>query len=96
MGENFDDGDLVGDWYLFGRLLRMGDERLPKPLLVLSGDRREVRGTEVVLTPFGEAVLDGAAAYHSANPIDDWASGVRLSSAEGAVWFRDGTALVRC
>jgi hypothetical protein len=96
MGENFEDGDLVGDWYLFGRLLGLGDARLPRPLLILSGAGRDMRQTEAALTPFGEAVLDGAAAFHASNPIDDWACGVRLSSAESSLWFREGTRLIRC
>src|SRR5262245_17216950 len=31
--KNLEDADLVGDWYLFGRLLRLGNKQLPKPLL---------------------------------------------------------------
>jgi len=37
--EDWDEGDFVGDYFLFGRVLKLGDERLPKPLLALSGDR---------------------------------------------------------
>jgi hypothetical protein len=94
MGENWENGDLVGDWYLFGRLLRMSDERLPKPLLTISGDRRAMRGTEVALTSFGEAVAEGRQSNYLANPIEDWVAGVRLSSADGALWVRDGEKLV--
>ena len=53
----------------------------PKPLLTLSGDQTSIRHTEAALTPFGEEVLKGAASNYPANPIDDWAAGVRLSSA---------------
>jgi hypothetical protein len=95
MAETFEQGDLVGDWYLFGRLLRLGDTRNPKPLLTLSGDLTSIRQTEAVLTPFGEEVLKGAASNYPANPIDDWAAGVRLSSANGVLWFNDGGKLVR-
>ena len=95
MAETFEQGDLVGDWYLFGRLLRLGDARNPKPLLTLSGDLTSIRQAEAVLTPFGEEVLKGAASNYPANPIDDWAAGVRLSSASGELWFNDGGKLVR-
>lgn len=95
MAETFEQGDSVGDWYLFGRLLRMGDTRQPQPLVKLEGDRMSIRHTEAVLTPFGEAVLTGAQSNYPANPIDDWAAGVRLSSAQGQLWFSDGGRLVK-
>jgi hypothetical protein len=95
MAETFEQGDSVGDWYLFGRLLRMGDPRHPKPLVTLSGDQMSIRQTEAVLTPFGEAVLAGTESNYPANPIDDWAAGVRLSSAQGQLWFSDGGRLVK-
>ena len=94
MIEDFYDGDLTGDWYLFGRLLRLGDSRLPKPLLTLTGDIRHMRHTEAALTPFGEAVLDGREANFPANPIDDWAGGVHLSSITGNVWLNDNGRLI--
>ncbi len=50
MAETFEQGDLVGDWYLFGRLLRLGDARNPHPLITLSGDKTNIRLTEVALT----------------------------------------------
>ncbi len=95
MAETFEFGDLVGDSYLFGRMLRLGSERNPRPLLTLSGDFTSMRSTEAVLTPFGEEVLAGTASNYPANPIDDWAGGVRLSSEQGALWFNDGGKLVR-
>jgi hypothetical protein len=95
MAETFVLGDLVGDWYLFGRLLRMGSDRNPRPLLTLSGDQMSIRNTEAVLTPFGQEVIKGTASNYPDNPIDDWAAGVRLSSAEGAVWFNDGGRVVK-
>lgn len=95
MAENWNDGDLVGDWYLFGRLLRMGDEGLPKPLLSLSGDLHDMRSTTAVLTPFGESVLDGREASYPTNPIEEWAAGTRLSSRDNLIWLRDGEQLVR-
>jgi hypothetical protein len=95
MAETFEFGDLVGDWYLFGRMLRLGSDRNPRPLLELSGDRMSIRNTEAKLTPFGEEVLKGGASNYPANPIDEWAAGVRLDSAAGRLWFNDGGRLVR-
>jgi len=95
MTETFVLGDLVGDWYLFGRLLRLASARNPQPLITLSGDQMSIRHTEAALTPFGAEVLKGTASNYPANPIDDWAAGVRLSSDEGALWFNDGGKLVK-
>jgi len=95
MTEAWTDGDLTGDLYLFGRLLRLGDERLPRPLVAFTGNRTRMRDLDVALTPFGEAVLDGAASNYLTNPIDEWAGGVRLSSADSALWFNDDGLLVK-
>jgi hypothetical protein len=93
MADTFVLGDLVGDLYLFGRLLRLA--RGPQPLIALSGEQAKMRETEAVLTPFGEQVLRGRASNYPANPIDDWVAGVHLSSEKGALWFNDGGRLVR-
>lgn len=93
MAETYEIGDLVGDWYLFGRMLRMGAQ--PNPLLSLSGDLRNLRTTEAKLTPFGVEVLEGRASNYPANPIDEWAAGVRLSSAEKRLWFNERGRIVR-
>jgi hypothetical protein len=90
---DLNDPDLTGDWYLFGRLLRMGDERLPRPLLSLVGDEPRMDTLRVWLTPFGEAVLEGRDASYPANPIEDHAAGVRLSSTENRLWFMAGDRL---
>ena len=95
METGWNDGDLTGDSYLHGRLLRLGDERLPKPLIALTGDRTTMRGVDIALTPFGDEVLSGTASNHPTNPIDDYAGGVRLSSTERKLWFNDGGRLVR-
>lgn len=95
MAETYEFGDLVGDWYLFGRVLKLGNKDLPQPLLELSGDQHSIRNTEAKLTKFGAEVLKGGASNYPTNPIDDWAAGVRLSSAEGRLWFNDGGRLVR-
>ena len=54
-----------------------------------------MRDCQVRLTPFGAAVLECRTANYPDNPIDDWASGVRLSSADGRLWFREDGKLVR-
>ena len=95
MAETFVQGDAVGDWYLFGRLLRLASARNKQPLVKLSGDRVRILGTEAVLTPFGEQVLKGTASNHPTNPIEDWAAGVKLSSADGVLWFNDGGRIVK-
>ena len=95
MAETFDQGDLVGDWFLFGRLVKLAGDQNPRPLIKLNGDSLSIRSTEAELTPFGEEVLKGSASNFPANAIEDWAAGVRLSSAEGALWFNDGGRLVR-
>jgi hypothetical protein len=94
MTENWDDGDLVGDYYLFGRMLRMGAETLPMPLIKITGDASNMRTTEVELTPFGLDVLEGRASNFPTNPIEEWAAGVQLSSSRGPLWFRDGDRLI--
>jgi hypothetical protein len=95
LGENLRDGDLTGDLYLYWRLLRMASAALPRPLLTVSGDVRTMQGASVELTEFGALVAVGAASAGPENPVDDWAGGVHLSSAEGNVWFNDGGRLVR-
>jgi hypothetical protein len=94
MGDAYDDADLIGDWILFERLLRMSDPGLPAPLLATTGDRTNMRDVQVALTPFGLDVLESRASYYPTNPIDDWIAGVKLSSAEGLLWFNDGGTLV--
>ena len=95
MAETFDQGDLVGDWFLFGRLVKMAGPQNARPLITLSGDSLSIRSTEAELTPFGDDVLKGSASNFPANPIEDWAAGVKLSSAEGSLWFNDGGRLVK-
>lgn len=92
---HWDDGDLAGDLTLFARLLRLSDPKLPAPLLEITGDRRNMRGTGVALAPFGLDVLEGRASSYPTNPIDDWVAAVKLSSAQGALWFNEGGRLVR-
>ncbi len=89
------DADLVGDLYTFSRLVRLSAPSAPQPLVDLTGNRTQIGRCEVVLTEFGEQVLEGKASFHPANPYDDWAGGVHLCTANGNVWFDDGGKIVR-
>jgi hypothetical protein len=91
----FDDGDLVGDLFTFSRLLSLSHSSLPQPLLNMSGSRQQVARAEVTLTAFGEQVLNGGASAYPVNPIDDWAGGVHLTSANGNLWFNDDGRIMR-
>ena len=83
--------DWVGDGYLLRRLRRLADPLLPNPLIILTGNTVELRGTEVRLTSHGEQVLAGRANFVDLNGIDDWVGGTHLDSTRGRVWFhRDG------
>jgi len=95
IGDMLADGDLVGDLYTFSRMLAMGADSLPQPLLTISGSRQQIRRAGVTLSEFGARVLDGAASSHPVNPIDDWAGGVHLSSASGNLWFNDDGRIAR-
>jgi hypothetical protein len=91
LGDNFD-ADLVGDGFLFSRLLRLGGAELAHPLVTISGDSTTMRGCEVVLTDAGQSVLAGHANAVELNGIDDWILGVHLDSRRGPVWYhKQGT-----
>jgi hypothetical protein len=77
------------------RILGLSNASLPRPLLNFSGNRQQPGRAEVTLTEFGEQVLGGAASAYPVNPIDDWAGGVHLSSANGNLWFNDNGRIVR-
>ena len=92
MGFN-DSPDLVGDGYLFQRLMRLADPNLASPLVSVVGSRRELRKCEVALTPFGQMVLAGEVNQVRQNGIDDWIGGVHLTSA-APITFRKGDSLI--
>jgi len=94
MVEHWGDGDITGDWYLFGRLSGLADPALPNPLVKFSGGE-DMRSTRVELTAFGREVLEGRESNYPANPIEEWTAGVRLSSRDGLMWFDEGERLVR-
>jgi hypothetical protein len=95
MGEDLSFPEWASDGYLCDRLRRLGDRRLARPLVVLSGDTSQMRTTEVRLTADGEAILDGRGHFVEWNGIDDHVAGVHLRSAVGQVWYQDGETLVR-
>ncbi|MEM8837905.1 MAG: DUF1835 domain-containing protein [Pseudomonadota bacterium] len=66
LGANADGPDLIGDLSLYFALRRLGDLRLPSPLVTLTGDGT-MRGTDVALTSYGEEVLAGRADRIAAN-----------------------------
>lgn len=88
MGENMDSGDLIGDTYYFWRLLHMASPGLPEPLLTKSGGN-SMQDTNFELTDFGTQVCDGRLSTWPVNPVDYWAGGVHVSSAESNLWFVD-------
>jgi hypothetical protein len=95
VGQMNEDADLVGDLYTFSRLVHMSAPAAAQPLVDLTGNRQQISRCEVALTPFGEQVLEGRASAWPANPIDDWAGGVHLSSANANLWFDDNGTIVR-
>jgi hypothetical protein len=94
MAHDMDFPEWMADNYLFDRLRRLGDSALPRPLVTLSGDKTSLRGTEVRLTPHGEAVLAGKGNAVAWNGIDDWVAGVHLDSRNSRVWFRKDLTVV--
>lgn len=85
----------VGDGWLWSCLCRLGERSQPYPLVKIRCDGgREMRHAEVALTSAGESVLAGKSNAVVLNGIDRWAGGVRLTSADGRLWFRDGDRLI--
>ena len=95
LGERLHEGDLATDVYFLWRLGRMASPRLPRPLLVGIGDTRSMADANFELTEFGAQVAEGRASSWPTNPIDEWAGGVHLSSAEGNLWFHEHETLTR-
>jgi len=86
--------DWVGDVYLFARLRRLADSKLPHPFLSLTGSAIAIRGSEVTLTDTGARALNGEVNFVELNGIDEWIGGVHLESSKGNVWFRKDDTLV--
>ena len=88
IGRGIDGLDWVGDAYLFARLRRMADGSLRQPLLSLTGNPANLRGTELHITEVGMRVLAGEANFVDLNGIDDWVAGTHLDSSTEKVWFQ--------
>jgi hypothetical protein len=90
--------DPVGDTHLLQRLRRLGDARLPQPLLSLEGDVHDL-GCEARITAAGQEVVAGRASFLGRNgaaaPLDEWVGGVLVSPAQDRLWFRQGPSLQR-
>jgi hypothetical protein len=95
LSDLFDEGDCVGDGWLFWRLRRLAGPNLARPAVTLTGTRTEIRGTEVRLTEDGVQILAKQRNFVMLNGIDDWIGGVHLDSNAGPVWFRRDNTLVR-
>lgn len=94
IGSSSDEGDYVGDYYLFTRLKYLASKELTKPLIIYTGEQDTFRGASVALTEFGEAVLDRRLSSYPVNPIDEWVGGVHLSSEKCNLWFYNNGRLV--
>jgi hypothetical protein len=95
MGHDMDFPEWMADSYLFQRLHHLGNSALPRPLVTLSGDTTQMRGTDVHLTQYGKAILVGKGNAVEWNGIDDWVGGVHLDSRNGRVWFHREQTLIR-
>jgi hypothetical protein len=87
--------DVVGDRWIFSRMLRLGHPGLREPALEITGSGVTYGDTKVRLTTFGERILEGKANFVDVNGIDDWVAGVHLRSEGGQVWFHRDGELVR-
>lgn len=88
----YEKGARHGDIVLFDALIDLS--RGFSPAIDVDGIGTEMRRTEVRLTDFGCACLEGKANWVAENGIDRWIGGIHLSSAHGRVWFRNGMELV--
>lgn len=88
----WDEGEYVGDRWLYWRLQRLANRNLPHPAVTMAGLQTVMRGTEVCLTEIGERIAAGEANFVELNGIDDWVGGVHLDSRDARVWFqKDGS-----
>jgi hypothetical protein len=88
MAETYVLGYLVGDWYLFGRLLRMGNARNPQPLITLGGDQMSIR-RQSRAHPFGEG---SPGRGQTTRRIPSMTGRQAYGCRGGALWFNDGKA----
>lgn len=85
--------DFVGDIYLFDALKKLGDEKLPHPALMLTGDLSNLRETEVRLTDMGKQFMAGTANFVQLNGLDYWVGGVHLTPEN--LWYYDNGKLIQ-
>ena len=91
----YQEDECIGDIWLFWRLRRLADPRLPHPAVTLTGKLTAMRGTEARLTSDGEQFLKAELNFVALNGIDDWVGGVHLDSRVGDVWFHQDKMIIR-
>lgn len=84
--------DVVGDGYLFNRLMSMS--RWEFPLVKANAQDKSMKDTKVELTQIGVQILEGEQNNIELNGIDDWVGGIRISSKSGKLWWREGKKLI--
>jgi hypothetical protein len=93
MTDCFSELDLVGDFYLFGRLKRLSCPNLNKPLTKMNSLNLPLRKTETTILPDGINALSEDLNAIIENGIDDWVGGVHLDNLSGNVWVRNNEDL---
>lgn len=86
--------DLVGEFYLFGRLNNLGHPSLNKQLIKMNALDFPMRKTETTISPYGIKALAGKINVIEENGIDDWVCGVHLDSLSDNVWVRNKDGLI--
>lgn len=84
--------DFAGDMLLFDLMKKLGDDALPQPALTLTGNIRELRGTEVRLNDMGRQYLAGKANFIELNGLDYWVGAVHLTPEN--LWYYDNGKLI--
>jgi hypothetical protein len=93
MTDHFSELDLVGDFYLFGRLKSLSRPSLNKPLTIMNALNLPLRKTETTILPNGIDALSGSLNVIIENGIDDWVGGVHLDNKSSNVWVRNNNEL---
>jgi hypothetical protein len=94
MTEYFSGLDLVGDFYLFGRLKNLSQTTLNKPLSRMNSLNLPLRETETTILPNGLKALSKNINVIQENGIDDWVGGVHLNNISENVWVRKKEELI--
>lgn len=85
--------DLVGDFYLFSRLKKMGMPDLYKPLVEANAIDLPMRDIKITILPFGKLALENKINVIQENGIDDWVGAVHLDSEKNGIWLRKNRIL---